>query len=225
VRERGDGDRTHNGALDNASGTAAILEIAEALAGATPRPKRSVMFVALGAEESGLLGSEHFCAQPPVPAGRIAAMLNIDGINIWGRTRDISFIGLGKSNLDEVVGAVAKAQRRVLTGDDRPDRGSFYRSDQFNFAKIGVPAVYLKAGVELLEGGTTQGRALRDRFVKERYHQPSDELDASWKLDGAVEDVQLMVVTLLRVADAPRMPAWRPGDEFEAARKKALEAR
>jgi Zn-dependent M28 family amino/carboxypeptidase len=174
------------------------------------------LFAAVAAEESGLLGSEYFCAHPIVPAGRIAANLNVDGINIWGKTTDIGYIGLGKSTLDDVVGAVAKAQGRVVTPDSFPEKGGFYRSDQFNFAKVGVPALYLKAGVRHPGHDEQWGKELHEKFTQ--------QIDESWKLDGAVEDVQLMAVTLLRIADAPKMPEWHRGDEFEAARKQALDA-
>lgn len=218
----GKGDTIYNGAQDNASGVAALLDIADALASVQPRPKRSIVFAAVAAEESGLLGSQYFCEHPPIAPGRMAADLNVDGLNIWGKTTDIGYIGLGKSTLDDVVVAVARAQGRQVTGDDRPDKGGFYRSDQFNFAKVGVPALYLKAGVRHPGHDVEWGRALHDKYNDERYHQPSDQIDASWNLDGAVEDVQLMTVTLMRIADAPKLPAWRHGDEFEAARLKAL---
>ena len=216
------GDAIYNGALDNASGVATLLDLAQAAAMVEPRPRRSILFAAVAAEDSGLLGSEYFCAHPPVPPGKIAANLNIDGINIWGRTSDIRFIGMGKSSLDDVVVDVARTQGRTVLPDDRPEKGGFYRSDQFNFARIGVPAMYFSAGTHHAGHDAAWGHDLHEKWIRERYHQPSDQLDATWNLDGAVEDVQLMAVALLRVADAPRMPSWKPGDEFEAARKKAL---
>jgi Zn-dependent M28 family amino/carboxypeptidase len=215
----GGGDGIYNGALDNASGVAAMLAIAEGLARA--RPRRSVLFASVGGEESGLLGSEYFCAHPPLPVGRIAADLNIDGINIWGRTRDVSSIGLGKSTLDAVVEAVARSQGRVVKPDPFPDRGHFYRSDQFNFARVGVPAIYLDNGVDFYGHDEQWGRARVEEYEQKRYHQPSDQIDASWNLDGAVDDARLLAVVGLRIADAPGLPAWRSGDEFEAARRHA----
>ncbi|MGZ3440955.1 MAG: M28 family peptidase [Polyangia bacterium] len=220
----GKGDTIYNGALDNASGVAALLTVADALAAIEPRPRRSFLFAAVAAEESGLLGSQYFCEHPILPPGKMAANLNIDGINIWGKATDIGYLGLGKTTLDETVIAVARAQGRQVTADEHPDKGGFYRSDQFNFAKIGVPAMYLKAGVRHPGHDAQWGRDLQEKFTKERYHQPSDQLDETWNLDGAVDDVQLMAVTLLRIADAPKMPEWRRGDEFEAARKRALGA-
>ncbi|MGZ3406705.1 MAG: M28 family peptidase, partial [Polyangia bacterium] len=194
---------------------------AEAIASVEPRPKRTFLFAAVAAEESGLLGSQYFCEHPILAPGRIAANLNIDGINIWGKATDIGYLGLGKTTLDETVIAVARAQGRQVTADEHPDKGGFYRSDQFNFARIGVPAMYLKAGVRHPGHDAQWGRDLQEKFTKERYHQPSDQIDETWNLDGAVDDVQLMAVTLLRIADAPKMPEWRRGDEFEAARKRA----
>jgi Zn-dependent M28 family amino/carboxypeptidase len=217
------GDNIYNGAQDNASGVAAMLTLADALAAVEPRPKRSILFAAVAAEESGLLGSQYFCEHPPLPPGKMAANLNVDGVNIWGRASDIGFVGLGKSTLDDVVVGVARAQHRIVTPDEFPEKGTFYRSDQFNFARLGVPAMYLKSGVRHLGHDEAWGRAVHEKFTKERYHQPSDQIDESWNLEGAVDDVQLMAVTLLRVADAPKMPEWRPGDEFEAARKRALQ--
>ena len=216
------GDNIFNGALDNASGVAAMLNIAEATASVEPRPKRSLLFAAVGAEESGLLGSQFFCEHPIVPAGRIAANVNIDTINVWGKTSDVGYIALGKSSLDDVIVPAAKAQGRIVTPDERPDKGGFYRSAQFNFARIGVPALFIGAGIRHLGHDAEWGRELHEKFVRERYHQPSDQIDASWNLDGAVEDMQLLTVATLRIADAPRMPEWKKGDEFEAARLRAL---
>jgi hypothetical protein len=218
------GDNIFNGALDNASGVAAMLDIAEATASLEPRPKRSLLFAAVGAEESGLLGSQFFCEHPIVPAGRIAANVNIDTINVWGKTSDVGYIALGKSTLDDVIVPAAKAQGRIVTPDERPDKGGFYRSDQFNFARIGVPALFIGAGIRHLGHDAAWGRELHEKFTRERYHQPSDQIDASWNLDGAVDDMQLLTVATLRIADAPRMPEWKKGDEFEAARLRALGA-
>jgi Zn-dependent M28 family amino/carboxypeptidase len=222
IRAPKGGDAIYNGALDNASGVAAMLTAAEALLAA--HPKRSILFAALAAEESGLLGSEYLCAHPPVPAGRIAAVINIDGINVWGPTRDVVDLGLGKSTLDDVVRGVARLQGRVLRPDPFPDRGHFYRSDQFNFARIGVPAVYLDSGIDFLGHDPEWGRQRKEEYERERYHQPSDQLDDRWVLSGAVEDLRLLSAVALRVSDAPSLPAWVHGDEFEATRKRALAA-
>jgi Zn-dependent M28 family amino/carboxypeptidase len=220
----GTGDRIYNGALDNASGVGGLLSIAEAMQRARPAPKRSVLFAALAAEESGLLGSECFARAPSFEAGRMAAMINIDGLNVWGRTRDVVNVGRGKSTIDDVLAGAAAAQGRVVRGDPHPDRGYFYRSDQFNFARIGVPALYVDPGVGFFGANAATARARMDAYTNDHYHQPSDEVRADWVLHGAVEDLRLLLVTAMRLADAPEMPSWRPGDEFEATRKKALES-
>jgi Zn-dependent M28 family amino/carboxypeptidase len=223
VRDAKDGDAIYNGALDNASGVAALLAAAEGLSRISPSPRRSILFAAVGVEESGLLGSEHLARHLPVPAGKVAANLNIDGVNVYGRTRDVEYIGLGKSSLDEVVTRVAREQRRTVGPDQFPDRGYFYRSDQLNFARVGIPAIYLKGGLDVVGKPPGWARERVEEYVQKRYHQPSDELDGTWDFLGAVDDVRLLVVSGLRIADAPGLPAWRPGDEFEAARKRALE--
>jgi Zn-dependent M28 family amino/carboxypeptidase len=216
-------DSIYNGALDNASGVATLLAIAQAMKALPQPPRRTVLFAAVAAEESGLLGSEWLARNPPVPAGRLAANVNIDGINIWGRTKDVVAIGLGKSSLDDWIHALAAAQGRSVVPDQFPDRGSFYRSDQFSLARIGVPAAYLKYGTEVIGKPAGWGREKQEEFEATDYHQPSDEL-RDWDLAGAVEDAQLMFWVGTKVANATAMATWRPGDEFEAARKKALAA-
>jgi Zn-dependent M28 family amino/carboxypeptidase len=215
-------DAVYNGALDNASGVATILAVAQAMKALPRPPKRTVYFATVAAEEQGLLGSKYLAAHLPVPAGRLAANINVDGMNIWGRARDVVMIGLGKSSLDDYVRALAGLQGRKVVGDQFPDRGFFYRSDQFNFAKVGVPAAYFSAGTDIVGKPAGWGREQRERFEATDYHQPSDELRPDWDFSGAVEDAQLAFYLGLKVANAPRMPAWKPGDEFEAARKKAL---
>ncbi len=218
-------DRIYNGAVDNASGVAALLAIAAAYTRLPSPPARSILFAAVAAEEQGLLGSEHLAAHPPVAPGFLAANINIDGINILGRTRDVNVIGLGKSSLDQIVESVATSQGRVVTPDHFPDRGFFYRSDQFNFGKIGVPAVYLHCGIDVIGKPPGWGQEQIEKWEKTHYHQPSDEYSDDWDLSGAVEDTRLVFHVGLRVARDPKLPAWRPGDEFEAARKAALKSR
>jgi hypothetical protein len=219
------GDNIYNGAVDNAVGTAALLAMAKAFAGLPERPARSVLFAAVGAEEQGLLGSKHFAADPPIAPGRMAAVLNIDGANIIGRTHDVNVIGHGKSSLDQIVAAVAKTQNRVVVPDPFPDRGYYYRSDQFSLAKIGVPGVYLHPGINVVGKPDGWGKAKLNDWVQNIYHQPSDEYREDWDLSGAVEDVRLMFQVGLRVANDTAMPHWTPGDEFEQARKAALKSR
>jgi len=217
-------DAIYNGALDNATGVAALLSIAEAAKALTPGPRRSVYFAAVAAEEQGLLGSRYLAAHPPLPAGRIAANINMDGLNIIGPTKEMTMIGLGKSSLDKVIKGLAALHGRQIKGDQFPDRGYFYRSDQFEFAKVGVPAAYLEPGIDVIGKPAGWGKARHDEYEDKDYHQPSDELRDSWDLKGAVEDIKLLFYLGARVANAPAMPVWNAGDEFEAARKKALAA-
>ena len=218
------GDNIYNGAVDNATGTSAILTIARAFANLPKKPARSILFAAVGAEEQGLLGSEYLAANPPMPAGKMAAVVNIDGLNTLGRSRDINFIGYGKSSLDRIVQGFAKLQNRVVVPDTAPDKGYYYRSDQFNLAKIGVPGVYLHSGIEILGKPQGWGKEQNEEWIKTKYHQPSDEYSEDWNLEGAVEDSKLLFYVGLRVAQEKEMPQWNPGDEFEAARKAALSA-
>ncbi|HEY0879918.1 MAG TPA: M20/M25/M40 family metallo-hydrolase [Archangium sp.] len=215
-------DLIFNGAIDNASGVAGMLAIARAIRD-QPRPKRSILFASVAAEEQGLLGSQYLVEHPPVPAGRMAANVNLDGLNIWGRTRDVSVIGLGKSSLDATLTALAKAQGRVVKPDALADRGFFYRSDQFNFAKVGVPSSYFSSGQDFIGRPDGWGREQREKWESSHYHRPSDEFSERWDLSGALEDLQLALGLALSVANTPELPTWTAGDEFEAARKKALQ--
>jgi Zn-dependent M28 family amino/carboxypeptidase len=217
-------DAIYNGARDNATGVAGVLAMARAATALPVRPARSMIFAALAGEEQGLLGSRSLAQAPPVPAGRIAAVLNMDGMNVFGRTRDVSLIGLGKSSLDDVVTAVARWQGRVVTGDPFPDRGSFYRSDHFELAKVGVPATYVDEGTDYVGRPPGWGKETLDAWNEKHYHQPSDEWRDDYDLSGMVEDVPLLFHVGVAVANAKEMPRWRKGDEFEAARQQALRA-
>jgi len=217
-------DAIYNGALDNASGVSAMLAIAKAFSELPKRPRRTVYFASVTAEEQGLLGSEYFAKHPPIEPGRIAANINIDGVAIFGRTKDLTMVGFGKSSLDPLIVSLAKMQGRVVKPDQFPDRGFFYRSDQFNLAKVGVPAAYFDEGTEVIGKPAGWGRQKKEEWEEKDYHQPSDELTSDWDLSGAVEDVRLDFWLGVKVANADRMPQWNKGDEFEAARKKALAA-
>lgn len=217
-------DVIYNGAVDNASGVSALLDIARAFSALPKPPRRTIVFAAVAAEEQGLLGSEYLAKHPPVPPGAFAANINIDGLNIWGRTKDVAFIGLGKSSLDSTVKELAAMQHRVVKPDELPDRGFFYRSDQFNFARIGVPAAYFHGGLEFIGKPEGWGKKVREEWEATHYHQPSDELQDTWNFDGAIEDVQLYFYLGEKVANADKMPEWNKGDEFEQARKRALTA-
>jgi Zn-dependent M28 family amino/carboxypeptidase len=217
-------DAIYNGAEDNASGVALMLAVARAYAALPQPPRRSVLFAAVAAEEQGLLGSEYLASHAPMPLGRIAVDINIDGANVFGRTRDVTLIGLGKTDLDVTLRALARGQGRVVRGDQLPDRGYFYRSDQFSFARAGVPAAYFESGLDYRGRPPGWGREKREAWEETRYHQASDELTPDWDLSGAVEDARLQFALGYSVAQAPTMPAWTHGDEFEAARVRSLEA-
>jgi Zn-dependent M28 family amino/carboxypeptidase len=217
-------DAIYNGAYDNATGVAALLSIARAMTALSPGPRRSVVFAAVAAEEQGLLGSKYFAAHPTLAPGLMAANVNMDGMNIYGRTRDLTLIGLGKSSLDDWILKLAAMQGRTVKPDQFPEKGFFYRSDQFALAKIGVPAAYFDEGTDVIGKPAGWGKAQKEEYEAKDYHQPSDELRPGWDFSGAVEDAQLYFYLGLKVANAAEMPRWNPGDEFEAARKKALAA-
>jgi Zn-dependent M28 family amino/carboxypeptidase len=217
-------DAIYNGAEDNASGVALMLTIARSYAALPQAPKRSVLFAAVAAEEQGLLGSEYLARHPPVPLGRIAVDINIDGANVFGRTRDVTVIGMGKTDLDATLRTLAGKQGRVLRGDQLPDRGYFYRSDQFSFARAGVPSAYFESGLDYRGRPPGWGREKREAWEETRYHQPSDELTPDWDLSGAVEDARLQFELGYSVAESSVMPAWTRGDEFEAPRLRSLDA-
>ncbi|QAT86698.1 M28 family peptidase [Corallococcus coralloides] len=217
-------DVIYNGALDNAAGVASMLSVARAFTALPTPPRRSILFAAVAAEEYGLLGSAYLAAHPPVPPGRIAANINVDGGNVLGRTRDITVIGLGKSSLDTFVTAMAKTQGRTVKADQLSDRGFFYRSDQFNFARQGIPAAYFGSGMDFIGRPEGWGKQQRGQWETKHYHQPSDEVRPEWDLSGAVEDTRLFFLVGAQVAKAPAVPVWNKGDEFEAARLKSLEA-
>ena len=212
------GDTIYNGALDNAAGVAQVLAIARAFKALAQPPRRSILILFPGAEEQGLLGSRFFTEHPPLPVRQFVANLNYDGGNIWGRTRDATQIGRGKSSLDAVAARVAATQGRTIVSDQFPDRGTFYRSDQFNFAKVGVPALYLKPGVDFIGRPDGWGKEQIVAWEAERYHQPSDELVEDWNFDGMVDDARFGFLAALEIAEADVLPTWTPGDEFEAAR-------
>jgi Zn-dependent M28 family amino/carboxypeptidase len=211
------GDDIYNGASDNATGTAGLLEMATAVARLEPRPRRSILFATVTAEESGLLGAKYFARHPTVGRRQLVANVNLDGLNHWGPTEDIEMIGYGKNSLTWVVAGVAERRGRVLKPNAEVDKGLFYRSDHFAFAQIGVPAVFLKPGSDFLENADGR-RRLQNRYTLLDYHQPSDEYDDRWILEGMVEDARLILETLVRVANAPEAPTWTPGDEFERLR-------
>lgn len=219
-----DGDAIYNGAMDNSTGVAQVMAIAKAIKALPEAPRRSVLIALVGAEEQGLLGSEYYAANPTFAPGKIAANINYDGGNIWGHTHDVTYVGLGKSSIDQIAIMIAGEQGRTVKPDQFAYKGSFYRSDQFSFAKIGVPAMYLDTGTDFIDRPPEWGRAQQNHFTEVNYHQPSDEYDPSWNFTGMVDDALLGYWTGLAIANADEMPLWNPGDEFEATRLKALES-
>jgi Zn-dependent M28 family amino/carboxypeptidase len=216
------GDKIYNGALDNASGVAQLLETARAFTLVQPQPKRSIVFIAVTAEEQGLLGSEYYAVTPIYPLAKTLANLNVDEVNPWGRTKDITVIGLGASDLDDYLRDAAAEQSRTLRPDPEPEKGFYYRSDHFNFAKQGVPALYTDDGVEFIGKPPEYGKQKRDEFTKVDYHQPSDQIKPDWDFSGAEEDAQLMLAVGYRVANTDKYPEWKAGNEFRTKREEML---
>jgi Zn-dependent M28 family amino/carboxypeptidase len=216
------GDRIYNGAVDNASGVAGLLELARAFRAVNPAPRRSILFLSVTAEEKGLLGSEYYAEHPLYPLTRTVAEINMDGLNVHGRTRDIEVIGLGMSTLDDEVQTVAAEQGRVVKPDAEPEKGYYYRSDHFNFAKQGVPALDMESGVEYVGRPAGWGLEKRREYTENDYHKPSDQVKPDWNLAGAVQDLDLLFSVGYRVANTATFPIWKPGSEFKAKRQAML---
>jgi len=217
-----EGDQIYNGALDNASGTAALLEIAKAYASLPQAPRRSVLFLSVTAEEQGLLGSLYYAAHPLFPLKNTVGGLNMDGMNTFGATRDITVVGLGMSDLDDYLAAAAAAQERVVEGDREAEKGYYYRSDHFELAKEGVPMLYPSGGYDDREKGVAYGMEKANEYTKDHYHRVSDEYDLSWNVTGAMEDMEMYFKTGLDVANSEDWPNWKEGTEFKAARDAQL---
>ena len=220
-----DGDRIFNGAKDNATGTAALIEIAEAFRAVSSAPSRSVLFLATTAEEQGLLGSLHYAENPVVPLANTVAAINMDAMNTLGPMRDVTIVGYGNSELDDYVALAAEEQGRVVRPDPEPEKGYFYRSDHFSFAKKGVPALYVDPGIDHVEHGEAWSLERLAEYTAERYHKPSDEYDPAWDLTGMSEDLRLLFRVGYRLANSSDFPDWRPGTEFKAARDAMMGAR
>ena len=211
-------DRIFNGAVDNASGVAGILAIAEAMAGSKEKPGRAIYFVATTAEESGLLGSQYLAAHPMLPIDQIAANINIDSLNVVGATSDLALLGADRSSLGPMIAAIVKARGRTLSGDNNPGAGLFFRSDHFPLAKAGVPAVSLGEPEHFVGKDPAFAKQQRDDYTSHRYHQPADEYGASWDLRGAIEDLKALALLGWHVAGAGAMPAYNRGEPFAAPR-------
>ncbi len=211
-------DPVYNGAFDNATGTAGLLEVARAFASLPERPARSILFLAVTAEEQGLLGSAYYATHPVVPTNRTVAAINMDGLNIDGPMRDITVVGLGNSDLDDYLAEAAAEVGRTIRPDPEPEKGFFYRSDHFSFAKVGIPSLYTDSGIESVEHGEAWTLARRADYTQNRYHKPSDEYSDDWDLTGALEDLELLFTVGHAIADSDVFPNWKPGNEFRAIR-------
>jgi Zn-dependent M28 family amino/carboxypeptidase len=214
------GDTVFNGAVDNATGTAGLIEIAAAFKRGRP-PERSVVFLALTLEESGLLGSAYYTANPVLPLAQTVAALNMDALYYGGPTRDVSVFGFGASELENYLVTAARLQGRVVVAEPTPEKGFFYRSDHFNFAKAGVPSLYFKAGIDDVEQGADFGRQLRVEFDAQRYHKLADEYRPGMDWRGALQDVELMYAIGAKLARETSFPNWNPGNEFRATRDRS----
>lgn len=213
------GDSIYNGALDNASSTAGLLELARAFKALPEPPERSILLLAVTAEEQGLWGSAWYAQNPVYPIQNTVANINMDGVNWYGATRDIIVVGKGQSDLEDLLAAAAKKVDRVIAFEPHPEAGYYYRSDHFNFAKVGVPALYTESGIEVIGKDPAYGKQKGEEYTNQRYHRPSDEFDASyWNLDGAIADLKLFFEVGLEVANASEKPGWKAGSEFKGER-------
>ena len=211
------GDKIYNGALDNASGISHLIEQGRAFAKG-PRPDRSVVFLAVTAEEKGLLGSEYYAANPLYPLGKTVGVLNTDSMGLWGPAKNFSISGTAKLGLLDDLIAEGKKEGRYFTADPHPESGGFYRSDHFSFAKVGVPAISFKSGNDLVNGGTERGEAIEKDYTAKRYHQPDDEYQPDWDFSGQAEDAQLLHELGERLANSREWPNWSADSEFRATR-------
>ncbi len=222
VGDEVDGDGIYNGAIDNAIGTAAVLEVAEAWASADPAPRRSALFIATTAEESGFLGVVSYIENPVAPLEKTLAAINIDGVNVFGPTEDVWIVGEGLTTLDDDLRAVLETRGRHLSPDPAPDQGNFFRSDHFPFAQVGIPALCVRPGTSFIGKPEGYGQEIWADYYSSHYHQPSDEYDESWDFISTAEDVEVMFEVALRVASADIWPQWYPGNEFKATRDAML---
>ena len=213
------GDNIYNGAVDNATGVAAIIEIAEAFRKAKVPPKRSILFLAVTLEESGLLGSKYYVAHPVIPLDKTVAVFNLDALSPVGKARDITVVGKGSSQLEDLLKPLLDAQKRKPVGESNTAAGYYFRSDHFNFAKAGVPALYIDSGTDLLDGGQAAGDAAGKDYTDHRYHKAGDHFDAAtWKLDGIVQDLDVVATMGTTLGNDGQWPNWYAGNPFKAAR-------
>jgi Zn-dependent M28 family amino/carboxypeptidase len=214
------GDTIYNGAIDNASGAAALLEIARAYKNLKEKPERTVVFLSVTAEEQGLLGSDYYAKHPIYPLNKTVANINMDGINPLEKTKDIIITGAGQNDLEDYVAEIAKAQSRYLAPEAHPEAGHYYRSDHFSLAKVGVPALDCSGGIDVIGKGKEYGKKLEDDYTANRYHRPADEFDPKWTFDGGMQDMQVLFLVGKKLANETTWPQWKAGSEFKAIRDK-----
>ncbi len=214
------GDSIYNGALDNASGTAGLLELARAFKSMKTKPERSIVFLSVTAEEQGLLGSQYYSENPVYPVEKTVANINMDGLNRYTKTKDIIIIGEGQSDLEDYLKEEVEKTGGYVSFDTHPEAGHYYRSDHFNFAKVGIPALYTKNGIDFIGKGKEYGQKLVDNYTDHNYHQPSDSFDAAnWTMEGAISDLKLLFLVGRRMAFEEKWPKWKPSSEFKSIRE------
>ena len=213
------GDSIYNGALDNASGTAGLLEMARAFKSLKEKPERTIIFLSVTAEEQGLLGSAYYAQHPIYPLAKTVANINMDGINPGEKTNDITIIGEGQNDLEGYLIEAAKKQNRYVSPEAHPEAGYYYRSDHFCFAKVGVPALDCESGIDVVGKGKDYGRKLDDDYTANRYHRPADEYNPAWTFDGGIQDLQLLFMVGKKIANESSWPKWKDGSEFKAIRE------
>jgi Zn-dependent M28 family amino/carboxypeptidase len=211
-------DQIFNGAADNASGVGGLIELATGYLKLKPAPKRSVLFMATTAEEAGLLGAKFYAEHPLYPLEKTLADINMDGLSLWGKTHDIEDISFGNSDLDDMLAAATAKQGRVMNPNSQPEKGTFYRADNFEFSKVGLPSLYTGAGKDVIGKPPGFGQQKKDEYVAKHYHQPSDQVDPAWDLSGGAEDLRLLFEVGYQVANGDKFPEWKPGTEFKAKR-------
>jgi Zn-dependent M28 family amino/carboxypeptidase len=210
-----EGDKIFNGALDNATGTAGLIELAEAFTKLKSPPLRSIIFLAVTCEEQGLLGSEYYATHPIYPLTKTVAVINMDALNIYGKMKDITLVGYGNSELDDYVKTIAAEQGRVVRPDPTPEKGTFYRSDHFSFAKQGLPVLYPRPGINHIKYGEKWTLAKIEEYIRKKYHKPSDEYDPKWDLSGAIDDLRLLFKVGYKLAMESTFPKWKKGSELK----------
>jgi Zn-dependent M28 family amino/carboxypeptidase len=217
-------DSIYNGALDNASATAGLLELARAFKGMNTKPERTIVILSVTAEEQGLWGSAYYANNPVYPVNKTLANINMDGLNWYGKTKDIIVVGKGQNELEDYLKEEAEKIGRTVSFEAHPEAGSYYRSDHFNFAKVGVPALYTSSGIEVIGKEAGYGKEKEDEYTEKNYHRPSDQYDSTWVLDGAIDDLKLLFQVGKRLAFTQKWPEWKEGSEFRARRQKSVAA-